>query len=96
MAGGSKPGERRGGRKKGTLNKTTRDIKAAFQKHDAALVKALVALTKSDDENVRLKAIQACLDRGHGKPPQAVEVGVDDDTITKIIREIVGSKNSNG
>ncbi len=66
------------GRKKGTPNKTTRDIKAAFQKHDDDLVKALIVLTKSDDENVRLKAIQACLDRGHGKPPQAVEIGGKD------------------
>ncbi len=62
------------GRKKGTPNKTTRDIRAAFLKHDAALVKALIKLTKSKDETVRLKAIQASLDRGHGKPPQAVEV----------------------
>lgn len=84
-----------GGRKKGVPNKVTRGLKAAFQKHDAALVKVLIALTKSDDENVRLKAVQACLDRGHGKPAQAVELAADD-VITKIIREIVRAPNTNG
>ncbi len=36
------------------------------------LVDALLTLTKSDDERVRLGAIQAALDRGWGKPAQAV------------------------
>lgn len=70
MPRGSKSGERRGGRKKGTPNKATAGIKAAFQKHETALVKALLALTKSNDEQVRLRAIQACLDRGYGRVPQ--------------------------
>ena len=39
----------------------------------APLVQALLALTKSDDERVRLGAIQAALDRGWGRPSQAVE-----------------------
>ena len=53
---GSKPGERRGGRQKGMPNKATAEIKAAFQKHGKALVEALLALTKSTDERVRLGA----------------------------------------
>ncbi len=69
---GSKPGERRGGRQKGTPNKATAEIKAAFQKHGDELVRALLDLTKSDDERVRLGAIQAALDRGWGRPSQAV------------------------
>ncbi len=68
-------GHKTGGRKKGTPNQATIDIKAAFQKHGAALVKALLKLTESDDERIRLGALQACLDRGWGKPTQAVEVG---------------------
>ena len=70
--GGSKPGIRRGGRKKGTPNKATVGLKAAFQKHEKALVKGLLALTKSKDETIRIKAFQACLDRGWGKPVQAI------------------------
>ena len=60
---GSKPGERRGCRKKGVPNKATSALKAAFQKHEGALVKELLALTKSADERVRLGAIQAAMDR---------------------------------
>ena len=45
-----------GGRTKGTPNKSTADIKAAFQKHGPALVKTLIALTKSKDERVKLGA----------------------------------------
>jgi len=48
MAKGSKTG----GRRKGTPNKTTAGIKAAFQKHGDKLVAALLALTKSEDERV--------------------------------------------
>ncbi len=62
-----------GGRKKGTPNRVTAELKAAFQKHEKELVQALLALTKSDDERVRLGAIQAALDRGWGRPSQAVE-----------------------
>ena len=62
-----------GGRKKGTPNKATAEIRAAFQKHGDELVKALLALTRSNDERVRLGAIQAALDRGWGRPSQAVE-----------------------
>ncbi len=45
------------------------------------LVEALLALTKSDDERVRLAAIQAALDRGYGRPAQAVQVGADPDSV---------------
>ncbi len=66
-------GRKTGGRQKGVSNKVTAEIKAAFQKHGAELVEALLALTRSDDERVRLGAIQAALDRGWGRPSQAVE-----------------------
>lgn len=69
------------GRKKGTPNKTNKDIKAAFRKHGPALVQALIKLTKSDDENVRVKAINSSLDRGFGKPAQIVAVGGDPDGV---------------
>ncbi len=36
----------------------------------------LLALTKSDDERVRLGAIQAALDRGWGRPAQMVDANV--------------------
>ncbi len=73
-------GRKTGGRQRGVPNKATRELKAAFQEHEKALVTALLALTKSDDERVRLGAIQACLDRGWGKPAQTVAVGGDEDS----------------
>ena len=83
-------GRKTGGREKGSLNKATAEIKAAFRKHGNDLVAALLKLTKSDDERVRLGAIQAALDRGWGKPTQAVDVGMDVQ-ITHIERTIVNA-----
>ncbi len=77
-----------GGRRKGTPNRATAEIKAAFQKHGDDLVDALLKLTKSDDERVRLGAIQAALDRGWGKAAQTVDLGVEV-AITRIERSIV-------
>ncbi len=57
-----------------TPNRVNAGLKLAFQKHGDELVQALLALTKSDDERVRLGAIQAALDRGWGKPTQAVDL----------------------
>ncbi len=80
---GSKPGERRGGRQKGTPNRVTTELKAAIQKHGDELVGALLALTKSDDERVRLGAIQAALDRGWGRPAQMVDANVQGEIMVR-------------
>ncbi len=45
----------------------------AFQKHGQEFARAMLKLTKSEDENVRLKALQICLDRGYGKATQHIE-----------------------
>ncbi len=37
----------------------------------------MLKLTKSEDENVRLKALQICLDRGYGKATQHIEANVN-------------------
>ncbi len=65
MAGKGDP--KTGGRKKGTPNKSTADFKAAFREHGQEFVRAMLKLTKSEDENVQLKALQLCLDCGYGK-----------------------------
>jgi len=68
-----------GGRPKGVPNKDRRGIKEAFQKHEKKLVAALLALTESTDERVRVNAIKECLDRGWGKPAQMIEANVQGD-----------------
>ena len=65
-------GRKTGGRQRGTPNRATGAIKAAFQLHGDELVDALLALTKDKDPRVRLGAINACLDRGWGRPALAV------------------------
>ncbi len=85
-------GRKTGGRQKGVSNKATAEIKAAFQKYGDDLVGALLALTKSDDERVHLGTIQAALDRGWGRPTQAVDLG-GEMAITKIERTIIDSAN---
>ena len=72
--------QKTGGRRRGTPNKVTAEIRAALQKHGEELVRALLALCKSDDERVRLGAITAALDRGWGRPAQAVQIGSDPDS----------------
>ena len=79
-------GRKTGGRRKGSLNKASAAIKASFQKHGDEFVEALLALTKSDDEHVRLKALQVCLDRAYGRPTQAVQVGVADERLCRAHR----------
>ncbi|KKK83315.1 hypothetical protein LCGC14_2794620 [marine sediment metagenome] len=85
-----------GGRKKGSLNKATAGLKVAFQKHEKELVKGLLALTKSKDLNIRLKALQACLDRGWGKSPQPM-TGEDGGgpAILRVEHVIVDPRNQN-
>ncbi len=76
-------GRKTGGRQKGAPNKATRELKAAFQKHEKKLVKALLELTKSNDERVRLGAIQAALDRGWGRPAQMVDANVQGEIMVR-------------
>ena len=47
-------GRKTGGRQRGTRNKATAEIKAAIRLHRDALVEALLALVRSDDEPPRL------------------------------------------
>ena len=84
-------GERFGGRQKGTPNKATADIKAAFSKHGPELVKAVMKLCKSDDENVRLRALTLALERGFGKAAQAIELS-GEVAIERIERVIVDDR----
>lgn len=71
MPSGSKKGEHRGGRKKGTPNKATADIKAAI---DAAvdfneLLKVAYRLALGGD----MAALKLLLEYRFGKPSQVIE-----------------------
>ena len=71
---GSKPGERRGGRKAGTPNKSTADIKALARKAAPVAIKELTRLaTKAESEGTRVAAIKELLDRGYGRASKPLE-----------------------
>ena len=79
MAGrGAAPGERRGGRVKGTPNKVTleiRDLARAYGPTAIAELARLAGLTKdagSENESTRVMAIKELIDRGYGKSTQPI------------------------
>src|SRR5262245_54757668 len=79
MPRGSKPGERRGGRQKGTPNKATAEVKVLAQKYAPAATEELGRLsTEADNEATRVAASKEILDRAYGKPMQPVAATVRD------------------
>lgn len=75
MPRGAAPGERRGGRQKGTPNKITADIKALAQVHGQAAIDTLVGIMSDVEAHPasRVAAAKEIIDRGYGKAVQAVE-----------------------
>ena len=70
---GAKPGERRGGRQKGTPNKITADVKALARVYGPEAIKALAKLMRTaSSEKARASAASDLLDRGYGRPSQAI------------------------
>ncbi len=72
---GPRPGQKVGGRQKGTLNKVTADVRAAAQQYtEAALAELARIALNSESDQARVTAIKELLDRGHGRSPQAITV----------------------
>jgi len=72
---GAAPGERRGGRKKGTPNKSTAELKALAGVHAETAIKALVGIAQnSESDAARVSAIKELLDRGFGRSTQSVDL----------------------
>lgn len=81
-------GSKSGGRKKGTTNKATREVKTLAQKYGADAIKRLAHLMqKAESEQAQVAACKELLDRAYGKPAQAI-VG-DDEAPIKTVMEIV-------
>lgn len=72
---GSRGGRRQGaGRPRGAKSATTLEIEAAAKEHAGDALKALVAVAKSGStESSRVAAAIAILDRGYGRPRQAIQ-----------------------
>lgn len=73
---------RTGGRQRGSLNKTTADIKALAQVHgsDAVNTLALIMADSSIPPAARVSAAKELIDRGYGKAVQPTELSGKDGT----------------
>jgi hypothetical protein len=76
MARGSAPGERRGGRQRGTPNKATADIKALARDYGPAAIAELARMSGiagepgAQTEAARVACLKELLDRGYGRATQ--------------------------
>lgn len=69
--GGSRPGA---GRKVGQVSQAKRDLQAMAQEYAALALQTLVDIAdKGESEAARVAAANALLDRGYGRPRQALE-----------------------
>ena len=69
-------GEKTGGRVAGTPNKATASIREAAQQYTETALETLVAVMGDETAPpaARVAAANSLLDRGHGKPRQALDV----------------------
>jgi len=75
----SSPRKKFGGRKKGTPNKATADVKALAGNYAVAAMDELARLSVgADSEQARVSACKEILDRAFGKTPQAMELSGKD------------------
>src|SRR5688572_27672470 len=94
--GGSEPGERRGGRQKGTPNKATAEVRELAGEHGPAALMELARLsTEATTDTARIQACNAILDRAYGRalPGRIVTIELPDTStvegVTKAIAAIV-------
>jgi hypothetical protein len=90
-------GVKTGGRKKGTPNKATAEIRGLAREYTAEALEALVGVMRdSDQPSARVSAAREILDRGYGKPSQAHtgEDGGAMELVTRIERVFVNDTAS--
>jgi hypothetical protein len=91
-------GRREGaGRKPGSLNKATADIREAAQEYTGEALQVLAEVMRSTEHPAaaRVSAASAILDRGHGRPKQSVDVDANVRAAIQKI-ELVGVRPSGG
>ena len=90
--GGSEPGERRGGRQKGGLNKATAEVRRLAQEYGERAVSELARLSvEAENENARISAINGLLDRAYGKslPGRQIEIELPDTSTVQGVTQAV-------
>ncbi len=97
---GSKPGEHRGGRVKGTPNKTTASIRDIAREYTGQAIKALADVLKGGEgipAAAQVAAAKEILDRGYGKA-STVLTGSEDGGPMQVVHEIrlIGVRPNDG
>src|SRR3712207_3390251 len=93
---GSNPGERRGGRQKGTPNRATAEVRTLAKEHGPAALTELARLAKeAQSEAARVQACNAIIDRAYGKtvPGRPIVLALPDTStvegVTKAVAAVV-------
>ncbi len=91
-----------GGRKAGTPNKIPREIKELAQVYTADGIEQLAIMaglvegkSPSENDTARISAIKELLDRGHGRPPQAITPPEGQDAHQHVINIMTGVPRPN-
>jgi hypothetical protein len=92
--GGSEPGERRGGRQKGTPNKATAEVRGLALQHGPEAIKELARLSKeAASETARISAIGILIDRAYGKalPGRTLRIDLPDTSTVEGVTKAVAA-----
>ena len=82
-------GLKTGGRRKGTPNKATAEIRGHAQQYTTEALEGLAQIARtSDTDAAKVAAWKAILDRGHGRPGQelGVNLGTDNSLAALMVR----------
>ena len=98
--GGARPGA---GRKRGVRDRATGEQRASLEElarthTEAALAVLVKVATSGESETAIVSAANSILDRGYGRPRQAVEVGGNPENplVARIERVIIRPANQDG
>ena len=98
MTAGAAPGERRGGRDKGTPNKATAEVRSLALEHGPAAVAELARLsTAAESEAARISACNALLERAYGRaaPGRPIVLDLPDTStiegVTQAVAKVVAT-----
>jgi len=82
-------GVKTGGRKKGTPNKATADIKALARSYTEEAMLSLIGIVRdSESDAAKVSAIKEIFDRGYGRAKQPLVGGDDDDPAMKMVAAV--------
>ena len=86
---GSAPGERRGGRIKGTPNKATASLKELAREYTSEALEALIGVLRdSESDAAKVAAAREVLDRGYGKASTVI-AGDEDGGPATFVHKII-------